>query len=384
MKIAIIDLSSIFWRYYHASDGEAVNVARRKTLSFVQSKYTHYDYVKVALDCPPYKRSKLTEHLDESEQYKAGRERPVALIEELKKTIEQILNDGWSVLTCDGAEADDIIASFCAQNKTVVDKDGEFITPEITVYCSDKDLLQCEGENITFWDSFKGEAMTAQDRLGVPANKVTDYQALCGDTSDNIPGVKGIGPKAAIALIEKFGGVHGIIDALEDPDNFKPNWYTKLTEQKGNLILSYNLVTLNTKCEINEEKREVKSTMTDEIETTDAEFDEAEKTETVHEKPEQQETKIVPATETHVVKHEAVSYRQGLEPNGIPELVKAAHWIHESQMYTDKFKNEQSVFAIIMRGREMGIGAITALSEMNIIQGKVSKWESVLLLRCLK
>jgi 5'-3' exonuclease len=336
---------------YHGSEGEEQSSARRKTLGFVRDKIVGFDSVKVALDCPPYNRKSMYP------EYKANRkERPIALIEELKKTVESVLSDGWAVLRSDGAEADDIIATYCLENKD----------DEIVIFGTDKDLLQINEHcpSVILRDVFAGVDKSAEDTLGVEPNKVVDFLALCGDKADNIPGLSKVGPVTALKLLKEFGSVEGVIKAMDNPENFKPSFYDKLVAEKDQLIMSYKLVELDYNCEITEEQREIDRNIKEDEPMT-------EQTTAIEATVETDETfgDTKPQEAQIITRHEALSYKQSLEPIGFNELRSLANVLKDSGHYNG-FMNAQGIAAAIMAGRELGLGAVASLSSIHIIKGK--------------
>jgi 5'-3' exonuclease len=345
---------------YHASEGEEQSSAKRKTLGFVRDKFGEFDAVKVAVDCPPYDRKQIYP------EYKANRpERPIALVEELKQCQEALLKDGWNLLTCQGAEADDIIATYCAEN---------YDSESITIYGTDKDLLQIMASypDVRLFDAFNNKFKTADTTLGVPASQVVDILALDGDKSDNVPGLKGVGVVTARKVLAEYPSIDELLSAAKNPDNkdkFKPAFLKNLLENEKQLLLSYQLVTLNYNCEIVETEGEKKS-METEAEVTNEELIDNDQSadEAVPYIP------TVPVGEAQAIQiaapqHEAVSFKQSLEPVGVPQLKEMAKYLFDSGLYSN-FRNGQSVMAAIMSGRELGLGAVAGLSSINIIKGK--------------
>lgn len=358
MRKAIIDLSAIFWRMYHGSEGEEQSSAKRKTLGFVRNLYTGFDDVLVAVDCPPYRRKEMYP------EYKANRtERPIALLEELKQTREAILSDGWAVLTSPGAEADDIIATFCME-EMLRDDENETAT-EVVIFGTDKDLLQIMEycPNVILRDAFAKKDKTAENTLEVKPNQVADFLALCGDKADNVPGLSKVGPVTAKKLIDEFGGIREILLARQNPDNFKPAFLQKLKDEEEQLLMSHKLVVLDYSCDINEERREIDRTIKEEpiMNETREQDPVIEESGTAIE-PMPQEAQIV-------TRHEALSYKQSLEPIGFGELRALANVLKDSGHYNG-FLNAQGIAAAIMAGRELGLGAVASLSSIHIIKGK--------------
>ncbi|MEE2969130.1 MAG: DNA polymerase I [Pseudomonadota bacterium] len=111
----------------------------------------------------------------------------------------------------DGFEADDIIATYAKQAV----ESGH----EVTIVSSDKDLMQLVGDNVRMMDPMKNRIVGAdevRERFGVGPDKVIDVQALAGDSSDNVPGVPGIGVKTAAELINVYGDLDNLLDHAEE------------------------------------------------------------------------------------------------------------------------------------------------------------------------
>ena len=134
-------------------------------------------------------------------------------------------------------EADDLIATYVDQ----INKAGA----KATIVSSDKDLLQLHGKNTRVFDPMKNKFLGIEDikeKFGVKPEKVIDVQALAGDTSDNVPGVPGIGVKTAAELINTFGSLE---ELLKNAHTIKQNKRREtLLENKDKAIISKKLVTL--------------------------------------------------------------------------------------------------------------------------------------------
>src|SRR5262245_46569602 len=106
----------------------------------------------------------------------------------------------------DGYEADDIIATYARL--------AEEAGAEVTIISSDKDLMQLVTPNISMYDSMKDKQIGIPDvveKWGVAPEKMIDLQALTGDSTDNVPGIPGIGPKTAAQLLEEFGDLDSLL-----------------------------------------------------------------------------------------------------------------------------------------------------------------------------
>lgn len=141
-------------------------------------------------------------------QYKANRDAiPEDLIPQLPyiKRVLEALN--IPALEAFGFEADDVIATLARRYA------AEGI--EVTVVTGDKDLMQIVGEGISLLDTMKDKRSGPREvieRFGVPPERVADVLGLAGDTSDNIPGVPGIGEKTAADLVQRFGSLEGVLE----------------------------------------------------------------------------------------------------------------------------------------------------------------------------
>ncbi len=136
-----------------------------------------------------------------------------------------------------GFEADDLIATYA----TAARAEGM----EVVIVSSDKDLMQLIGPGISMYDGMKQKSIGPEqvmEKFGVPPEKVRDVLSLMGDSSDNIPGVPGIGPKTAAELIGNFGTLEGV---LANAANIKQNKRRETIEQNSDKArLSYELVGL--------------------------------------------------------------------------------------------------------------------------------------------
>ena len=134
-------------------------------------------------------------------------------------------------------EADDLIATYVDQ----INKIGA----KATIVSSDKDLLQLYGKNIRIFDPMKNKFLGTEDikqKFGVKPEQIIDVQSLAGDSSDNVPGVPGIGIKTAAELINTFGTLE---ELLKNAETIKQNKRRQtLLENKDKAIISKKLVTL--------------------------------------------------------------------------------------------------------------------------------------------
>jgi DNA polymerase-1 len=170
------------------------------------------DYIVMTFDL----KGPTTRH-GEFEDYKATRKpMPDDLIPQIPFIKDVVRGLSISVLEKQGVEADDIIGTLAQQ----ASKRGW----RTAVISGDKDLMQLVDENVTMIDTMKDktyDVAAVKERFGVGPDKVVEILGLMGDTTDNIPGVPGIGPKTAQRLIEEYGSVEEVIKNSENLRNVK-------------------------------------------------------------------------------------------------------------------------------------------------------------------
>lgn len=218
-RLVLIDGNAVLHRAYHAippltaPDGSVVNAVYGFATMLVRLigdlKPTH---VAVAFDRPkPTFRKKLFKG------YQAKRpEMDQELVEQIPKVHDLISAFGIPIFEQDGFEADDVIGTL-AQNRK---KEG---IDQIVIVTGDRDILQLVvDEKVLVYMPTKGlsEAKLygekeVKERMGVAPDKIPDFKALAGDQSDNYPGVPGIGPKTAAALIAKYKSISGVLKSNE-------------------------------------------------------------------------------------------------------------------------------------------------------------------------
>ena len=134
-------------------------------------------------------------------------------------------------------EADDLIATYC---ESIISAGAK-----VTIISSDKDLMQLYKKNIRIYDPMKNKYIYDEDiqnKFGVEASKVIDVQSLAGDSSDNVPGVPGIGVKTAAELINKYKTLENLLNKAEEIKQNKRR--QTLIENKDKALISKKLVTL--------------------------------------------------------------------------------------------------------------------------------------------
>ena len=160
------------------------------------------------------------------------------------------------IYECQGWEADDVIGTvgrICSNNEW-----------ECVIVTGDRDSLQLIDENVHVKLVISKPGQTTatlytadkfKEEYGFAPKKMVDLKALMGDSSDNIPGVSGVGPKTATELLLKFGSLDGVYENLADP-SIKPKLREKLEKDKDNAYLSYDLATIRCEAPIDFEPKD--------------------------------------------------------------------------------------------------------------------------------
>jgi DNA polymerase-1 len=155
------------------------------------------------------KSGKRTFRADMYPDYKAHRkEAPEELSVQMEYFPKIVRGMGWPCLAVPTVEADDVIA-------TLVSRAHERGW-EVVVYSADKDMMQLIGDGVTMIDALHQKTYTRDEvikKMGVPPEQIPDFLALVGDTSDNIPGLRGVGDKTAAALLAQYGTLDALIAA---------------------------------------------------------------------------------------------------------------------------------------------------------------------------
>lgn len=403
-SVIIIDVAGAFYQFWHATASEPLNEAYQRTIDKVHYLARDYDYAIVTVDAPPYKRKLI------SPEYKAQRDKPEdVLIEQYRKTKLRLAADGFPVLSASGYESDDIIAAIVHKIR------GKYI---ISVASSDKDLtaLADDENHISVVSIGTGKVFdeaAVREKFGVNPADIRDWLSLVGDKSDGIKGIDGVGPVAASKIINSPEGLQGLFAGI-DVEGVTPRIHKLIRDGEAQVRLAQKLVTLMVDAPVDltgvfetrkaqpitksvnpfEEKEEMPE------KTQDAEFsDESVATLFGSESPtaaqfltEKVSVPISPAASHSVPdlqvtqpRHPApivlaqsaaatvkpTEWALALEPTSTAEAYKMACKINNSRLFGN-FANEDAIFAILLRGRSLGIDAVTSLSNFHVIENKVT------------
>lgn len=244
-KIILVDGNNLLFRSYYATAYQGVIMRNSKGfptnalygfINMISKTIKEEDpaYIMVAFD-----KGKTFRH-EKYKDYKAGR---AAMPEELKlqfpRAKEVLTAMGIKYFETDNYEADDIIGTL----SKMVDLESDFIG---TIVSSDKDLLQLISDEVSV-KLLKQSGYIMMDKeefkntYKVDPIRMIDLKALMGDPSDNIPGVRGIGEKTAINLLEKYGSLD---ELYKNIDSVSGKTKEKLEQDKENAYMSYDLATI--------------------------------------------------------------------------------------------------------------------------------------------
>ena len=213
-RVFLIDGNAYCYRAYyaikdlHTSSGQPTNAIYGfvKMLQMLIKKEKP-DYLAIAFDlkAPTFRHQKY-------EQYKEQREpMPLELVSQIPFIKEIIRAYNIPLFEKEGFEADDILATIAERAK----KEGMMVY----IVSGDKDALQLVDERVKVYNTHKEEVIydveRVKKRYGVEPGRIVEVLSLMGDSSDNIPGVPGIGEKTAIALIKRFGSLEGVLNNIE-------------------------------------------------------------------------------------------------------------------------------------------------------------------------
>ncbi|WP_301409749.1 DNA polymerase I [Borreliella tanukii] len=250
-ELYLVDALNIIFRNYHVmknypllnTQGENVNafIGFFKTLFFIiKEKNPEHLIITFDSEIPTFRKQKYP-------NYKATRDAPPNdLIPQIGWIKEGLLKAKIPIFEIEGYEADDLLASFAKKAAK-----NNYLTYIIS---PDKDLLQTMSEHIKILKIENNSFIEMNNeyvikKFGINSSQIKDYLAIVGDRSDNIPGIKGIGPKGAANLLREFKTLKGIYSNIE---RINKKHQEILIREKENAFLSYDLVSLEENLKIPE------------------------------------------------------------------------------------------------------------------------------------
>lgn len=383
--VLLIDLSGVYWACYHATKNAPVSEAHDNTVAAVRRLREGRKYVVVCCDSGKSFRKEIYP------EYKANREaKEPAAIAELRRACETLSKDGMHMWRVDGFEADDVIAT--ATQEAL--KRGH----TVTIASRDKDLMalvQPGVQQLAGADALMDE-QAVRVKLGVPPGIVPDLLVLMGDASDNIPGVQGIGPVTAASLLNKYGHLDAVISAAKEAPaamlGTKIGTSNKAVGQTliDNLAahaeydIAKKLVALRTDVPLPPFEQLYEETKTQPLVERDPDQEEAldsnedvktpaptvvlvpDNKQQSHPAQEKQKSIAIIPDRTLAAGQQWDRQLEPTSPNGALAMAK---YLFDSRLF-QRFGNPEAIWAAIILGRELGWGALTALNNIHVVEGK--------------
>jgi DNA polymerase-1 len=264
-RLILVDGSSYLFRAYHAlpplTNSKGLNTGAAKgVIGMIRKLVADYDgdQVVVIFDAkgPTFRHEMYAD-------YKANRPpMPDELREQIEPIHAAIKAMGLPLICIGGVEADDVIGTLSVEAAS----SGR----EVVISTGDKDMAQLVNDKVTLINTMNNTAMDSTgvvDKFGVPPELIIDLLALMGDKVDNIPGVAGVGEKTATALLQHLGGMTAIYQQLDAvaalPIRGAKSLAGKLELAQADAVLSYELATIKTDCELGLEVGALNSTLPD-------------------------------------------------------------------------------------------------------------------------
>lgn len=209
--VVLVDASGYIFRAFHAIPKDKMTSPNGTTVNAVYGYITML--MKLLDDMKPdhiaviFDSARKTFRNDLDPNYKANRsEPPEELVPQFSLVREATRAFNFDCIELNGFEADDLIATYAKQAMEA--------GANVTIVSSDKDLMQLVSEQVSMFDPIKSRKIGPEqvlEKFGVPPVKVVDVQSLAGDSTDNVPGVPGIGIKTAAQLIQEYGDLDTLL-----------------------------------------------------------------------------------------------------------------------------------------------------------------------------
>ena len=356
--LLLVDMSSLVHPLFHVSskepDRDWTSITAIGRVRALASRYAH-----TAICCDRGRSFRK----DISADYKANRpERDGALIHQLGLTEDGLRRDGFAIWGESGYEADDIIAT--AAGMAVAEG------LRVVIASSDKDLMQLVDDNagitqLSLITQKEYDEAAVLEKFGIKPMDMLSYLALVGDSSDNIKGVKGIGPKNAVKLIDAARDSQEL--ALTDEQRAQFDAAAALVMLKPDAPIDFGQALKDRTPEPLPEDTMSEPMTVEPVQETVAEvlqaIPQSQPALGAGAQPQALQA-YAPAAPTY-----AATFTQQLEPRNPDDLRTMAKFIHESKLFS-AYGTPQAVFAVVMAGRELGLGAMASLRAFHVVEGR--------------
>jgi len=399
-ELVFVDLSSIAHPIFHMSASEPdPNHCSQATIARVHALANGNEHVAICCDSGRSFRKEL------DPTYKGNRpERNEILHHQIALAVEALRADGFPIWQADGFEADDVIAA--ATERALALEDAS-----VLVVTGDKDLLQLVGPRVrakSVQDGTIRDSGAVLEKFGVTPEQMRDYLTIVGDSSDNVKGIPGLGPKTAAALLKQFGSLDQLYTDLTDTGaggcGLKPSVASALRTFKPQLPVTRALIALRTDVEIPFDQvlqprvSEAAKVFTEEANEMEPEAQTEPQPDTAPEPGAQQPCEPEPTAtpngvapvENKMVVHEPevlapapAEWERQLDPRSMRDAQKLAVDMHQSRMFSG-YGSPQAVLSTVMVGRELGLPAMASLRGIHNIEGKHSLSAALMVALVLK
>jgi 5'-3' exonuclease len=378
-ELVFVDLSSIAHPIFHMSASEPdPNHCSQAIVARVHTLANGNEHVAICCDSGRSFRKEL------DVTYKANRpDRDATLHHQIALAIEALKADGFPIWTADGFEADDVIAA--ATTKALA-----LDETTVLVVTGDKDLLQLVGPRVrakSVQDGTIRDSGAVFKKFGVTPEQMRDYLTMVGDSSDNVKGIPGVGPKTAAGLLAKHDSLDKLYEDMQSVGaaalDLTPALATKLRAFKPDLAKTRALIALRTDVEIPFEQV-LQPRVSEAAKVFEADVEAEPERPAVSDNSEKQPGPVAQPEPTNgkptadsamVVREPEVlapapsEWERQLDPRSLTEAKRLAVDMHQSRMFS-AYGSPQAVLSTVMVGRELGLPAMASLRSIHNIEGK--------------
>lgn len=386
-RILLVDLSHLFWSAYHATKDAGQNSAFEIALDKAHRLREGYRWVAFCCDSPPYKRKEVFEG------YKANRDpAPPVVHDQFDRLKQRLRQDGLLLWASPGYEADDVIAT-AVKRALALDE-----PVRVTIASNDKDLLQLVVDpQVHYVSTATGAWMLEAEveaKFGVPPRLIGDWLALVGDKSDGIAGVPSVGPKTASLWLHKHGSLDAVLAAapkekvsavqdaivkhadqarlarrLVELDATAPIDFDQIFEERTPApLVETNMADLDSTADIGEETQTPPPTAAEPA-TFEGELLPPEKP--AAGAPEKAKPKPAGGAPSTAIVPADLPFEMQLQPRSLAGAAALGKALFNSRLFP-KLPNEEAITAVILRGREMGITALTSCQVFHYFEGQLT------------
>jgi 5'-3' exonuclease len=385
-EVVLIDLSSLAHPIWHVTQSDPnPNKASEQIVARVLALASGHPKVIVCCDSGRSFRHDL------SPEYKANRPPQEApLHHQIGLAVDQLKREGFPVWSAKGFEADDVIATAAWKLTANTESDQT-----VLIVSADKDLLQMVGPRVRAMSARDGSIVDAEAvgaKFGVTPAQMRDYLTLVGDSSDNVKGAPGIGPKKAADLLAKFGSIDNLYQELDQLGGaalgLPPAISKVLRDFRPQMDATRSLITLRLDVELPWEEldapRVSQAVQSFDLEPDDEDGDEEFLPEANARSSPAAITSSGPAAgsvgsagmtlavrppDVDMTQSATGEWERQLDPRTMKDARVLAKDMHDSRMFS-AYGSPQAVLSTVMVGRELGLPAMASLRSIHVVEGR--------------